>query len=133
MRLRIGAGILLLLATMGSSAQKPPHVTGFFSDMAYIPEAGDVLGTEVWIVYAGDHYYATVQIAEGWPEPPVVGPVTVSGRTVRFPAPEHAVDQDGTPVKDTTLNFVGPVTPTRLAGEVNSHKINLKRRSSYWQ
>jgi hypothetical protein len=101
--------------------------------MTYIPEAGDVLATEVWIVHARDHYYATVQIAEGSPEPPVMAPVNVSGLTVRFSVPEYSVNPDGTPAKNTALNFEGTVTPTGLVGKVNSRKINLKRRSSYWQ
>jgi len=59
--------------------QGQPRVTGFFSNMEYIKEAGDVVGLEVWIVYARGSYWATVQVAEGEPDPPEVVPVQVSG------------------------------------------------------
>jgi hypothetical protein len=130
MKLRIGVGVLLLLATLAPSTQKQARVTGFFSDMQYIPEAGDVVGAEVWIVYGGDHYYATIQLAEGVPFPPVVVPVDVSGSTVKFAVPDQGVNADGIPAP---LNFEGIVTPTGLVGKVGSQKLNLKRRSSYWQ
>jgi hypothetical protein len=128
----ISAGILLLLATFGSKAQQQPRVTGFFSDMHYIPEAGDVIGTEVWIVYAG-RYYATVQIAEGSPAPPVVVPVEVSGSKVSFTVTQHLVDRYGKPAPDFVTNFEGTITKAGLSGTANSRRFELKRRSSYWQ
>jgi hypothetical protein len=73
------AGLLCVLSLMNSSAQQQPKVTGFFTDMHYIAQAGDVLGTEVWIVYARDRFWASVQEAEGEPDPPV---------TVRLRSPE---------------------------------------------
>lgn len=59
----------LLLRTTGGTAQKKVPVTGFFTNMEYIKEAGDVVGMEVWIVYARGSYWATVQLAEGEPDP----------------------------------------------------------------
>jgi hypothetical protein len=132
-RLRISTCILILLAAYGLTARQRPRVTGFFSDMHYIPGAGDVLGTEVWIVYARDRYYATVQLAEGEPDAPVVVPVEVSGSKVKFTVTEHAVNQDGRPAPDFAINFDGTVTRAGLSGTVNSQRLNLKRRSSYWQ
>jgi len=54
------AFLLLLLLTTGSIAQKREpsriQITGVYSSMHYIEEAGDVVGIEVFIVYGGDGY-----------------------------------------------------------------------------
>ena len=65
---KICACCLLLLTVSGSHAQQEPKVTGFFTDMHYLQDVGDVIGTEVWIVHARGAYWATVQIAEGEPD-----------------------------------------------------------------
>src|SRR6266849_10924659 len=101
----IPACILFFLATYGSRAQQQPRVIGFFSDMRYIADAGDVLGTEVWIVYGGQRYYATVQVAEGAPSAPVVVPVEVSGWKVRFTIKQPVVDQEVKRAPDVVTNF----------------------------
>ena len=118
------------MATSGSRAQQQPRVTGFFSDMRYIPDVGDVIGTEVWIVYGGHRYYATVQVAEGAPSAPVVVPVEVSGSKVRFTIKQPLVSQDGKPAPDAVTNFNGTITKAGLA--LDSGTL-LKRRNSYWQ
>ena len=133
MRIRICACLLLLLAVFGSRAQQQPRVTGFFSDMHYIREAGDVIGTEVWIAYARGSYYAAVQSAEGEPDPPVVVPVEVSGARVKFTVRQPLVYGDGRPAPDSVTNYNGTVTRAGLSGTVNSQPFNLKRRNSYWQ
>ena len=124
---------LFLLAISNSSAQRRPHVTGFFSDMQLIPEVGDVLGTEVWIVYARGGYWATVQMAEGAPDPPTVVPVEVSGSTVKFEVRQQLVDQDNKPAPDSVLKFKGTVTRSGLSGTMNDWPLKLKRTNSYWQ
>jgi hypothetical protein len=101
--------------------------------MHYIQEAGDVLGTEVWIVSGGGRYYATVQIAEGEPSPPVVVPVDVSGSRVKFTVREPRVDQDGKPAPDLVIAFEGTITRAGLSGTMSSERLDLKRRNSYWQ
>lgn len=124
---------LVLLAMSGSNAQQPPRVTGFFTDMHYIQETGDVLGDEVWIVYARGKFWATVQIAEGSPEPPVVVPVEVSGSTVKFAITQKQVGPDGKPVPDLVIPFEGTVTQFGLSGTANSGPFNLQRHASFWQ
>ncbi len=124
---------LVLLAISGSDAQQPPRVTGFFTDMHYIPETGDLLGDEVWIVYARGKFWATVQIAEGSPEPPVVVPVEVSGSTVKFSLSLKQVGPDGKPVPDLVIPFEGTVTQLGLSGTANSDPFNLQRHASFWQ
>jgi hypothetical protein len=133
MRLKIVACSVFLFALCSSSAQQRPHVTGFFTDMHYIEGAGDVLGTEVWIVYARGGYWATVQMAEGSPDPPVVVPAQVSGSTVKFTVRDALIDQDHKPAPDLVLQFEGTITRTGFSGSINDNPFNLKRRNSYWQ
>jgi hypothetical protein len=59
---------------LADGTKAAPRVTGFFSDMTWVEEAGDVVGMEVFIVYSshgmsGQHW-AYVQIAEGLPSEP---------------------------------------------------------------
>lgn len=117
---------IVLSSILLSSAQTAhrSHVTGFFTDMHYIEEAGDVLGTEVWIVYARDQYWATVQLAEGAPEPPIVVPVQVSGQRIKFSIRES---------DKFVLNFDGTVTQAALTGLLGQDRVVLKRHASYWQ
>jgi len=65
------------------AADEAPRVTGLFSDMRRIAEAGDVVGMEVFIVYSTDgirgRHWAFVQIAEGVPAQPFLVEVSVVG------------------------------------------------------
>ena len=88
--------------------------------MHYIAEAGDVIGTEVRVVYARGQYRASVQMAEGEPDPPVVVPVEVSDTHVKFTVAEHLVNRDRQPIPDALFKFEGIVRPTGLPGTVNS-------------
>ena len=134
-----GLGILVcsvfLVANPSSGSQKhQPQVTGFFSDMRYMKESGDLVGTEVWIMKAGGgRYYAAVQDAEGGPSVPVVVPVEVSGSKIRFTITKHLVDQDGRPAPDLVVRYDGIVTRAGLSGMANSEPLKLKRGKSYWQ
>ena len=135
MKLRFYVSCLLLAASGSTAQQRPsvPRVTGFFSDMRYIQETGDVIGTEVWIVYARRSYYAAVQIAEGAPERPYVVPVEVTGLSgVKFTIRLPIFNKDGTPAPDAVIEFKGTVSKSGLMLSLPEHTL-LKRRNSYWQ
>lgn len=89
----------------------------------------------MWIVGARGQYYATVQIAEGEPDPPVVVPVEVIGLSrVKFTIGMPLVYGDGRPAPDSVVNFDGTATRSGLSGTINSEALfNLKRRNSHWQ
>ncbi len=91
--------------------------------MRYIADAGDVVGTEVLIVFTGDGYRAVVQIAEGVPEVPVVVPTEVEGTDVSFTLPTDYGN----------LRFTGRVTRAALVGTLGSERVSLRRGKSYWQ
>jgi hypothetical protein len=118
----VWACVVVLLAITSSGGQQQPRVTGFFTDMRGTP-SGDVAGTEVWIVYARGAFYATVQDAEGEPDPPVVVPIEVSGSRIKFTIR----------AADMALNYAGTVTRTGLTLSLNGSSRTLKRGNSYWQ
>ncbi len=119
---------LLLVSNLAFSATKT-KVTGLFSDMHYISEAGDVIGTEVFIVYSDSAYYAIMQCAEGAPSKPVIVSALINGTTVKFEP--HNDPLSHCPV----ATFTGQITPNGLRGtfEGTDYPGLLKRRRSYWQ
>jgi hypothetical protein len=127
------AALLFVLLVSGAVAQRKVPVTGFFTNMEYIKEAGDVVGMEVWIVYARGEYWATVQVAEGEPNPPVVVSVRVSGQHVAFALKQPSFHPDGTSAPDVVLNFDGLVGKSTLTGTFGKQHITLKRSGTYWQ
>jgi hypothetical protein len=117
------ASIALLLT--GCSVK----VTGFYSDMRFVGNGGNVQGTEIFIV-RGDRsdYFAVLQCANGAPGKPVVVMATVSAQDV-----ELAASTDGASHCPMTL-FKGHVTASGVSGSfVGGPAITLARKSSYWQ
>jgi hypothetical protein len=129
----VEACVFVTLAIASSSGQQQPTVTGFFTDMHYIPGPEDVVGTEVWIVYARGKFYATVVDAEGEPDPPMVVPAEVSGSRIKFTTRKAIRFGDGRPAPDLVMKYTGTVTRAGLALSVNGNKQTLKRTNSYWQ
>jgi hypothetical protein len=99
------AAICLFLLTSVGTAQKKVPVTGFFTNMEYIDGAGDVVGMEVWIVYARGKYWATVQLAQGEPDPPVVVPVQVLAQQVSFGIKQPSIRSDRHSAPGLILKF----------------------------
>ena len=129
MRSAIALVLWPLLVQVGHTADQVPRVTGFFSDMHYIEDAGDVLGTEIHLVAARGGYRAVIQCAEGGPGVPVVVPVKVSGQQIEFEIPDQD-DNFCCPGK-----FRGTVSKDTLTGKFDScdDKLILKRGRSYWR
>ena len=120
--------LLLMLIVIGPASveAKEGRITGIFSDMHFVQEAGDVVGMEVFILYTGEGYYAVVQFAEGNPLVPVVVPVKVYKSSVSFTVPLST---------GASGKFIGIVSEEGLIGkfENGGEKFILKRNKSYWQ
>jgi hypothetical protein len=60
------AAIVLLVLSDGQSTQSRPllRITGRYTNMHLIEEAGDVLGFELKIVFTGGRFQGALQIAE---------------------------------------------------------------------
>jgi len=117
--------VILFLSVEGFAVQKKSaniQITGLYSNMYYVPEAGDVVGVEIFIVSGGDGYYASVQVAEGAPAPPVITKVIVNGASIEFTLPEAG-------------KYTGKISTSGLTGKFGSEaKASfLKRKNSYWQ
>ena len=105
------------------------QITGVYSNLTYIEEAGDVVGVEIYILSGGSGYFATVQIAEGAPDDPVLVPVKVNGTSIEITFPsDSAIGRD-------RGNYHGKITALGLSGkfEKETKRIFLKRKKSYWQ
>jgi len=96
--------------------------------MHYIAEAGDVLGTEIKIVYAGDHYQGALQFAEGAPGELIIVDVESKENSIQFAIP------DGNPYAG---NFSGKIKNGWLRGAFRfksggEGKVALHKGKSYW-
>jgi hypothetical protein len=110
-----------------STSAPAPKVAGIFSDLHWVEEAGDLVGTEVFLFHGRAGYWALLQLAEGAPRDPSLVSATVSGTAVEFPFPAFG----------PKAVFKGLVTATRLEGAITGGsapvKLSLPRRGSYWQ
>ena len=121
--------VSIFISSINASQRKraTPQITGIYSNMRYVERAGDVVGMEIFIVGGVDSYYATVQIAEGAPEPPVVVKVEVKGSIIEFTLPNNSGANPG--------RFTGRISAGGITGKFqNAEKAEvLSRRKSYWQ
>jgi len=133
MRRALQAFALLVLSAsaLATDSAQRVSVTGLFSDLRYIPQAGDLLGYEVFIIFGGDAgHFALVQCAEGFPSKPVLVPVKVRGATVQFTI--EPTESSHCPA----ASFTGTVSPASLTGKfvgTTEIAVSLPRKPSYWQ
>ncbi|MEN3112008.1 hypothetical protein ACFONG_19360 [Uliginosibacterium paludis] len=126
----VAASVIFISALSSASAAPQIKVTGVFSDLHFVAQAGDVTGTEIFIVFGGEQgYFAIIQCAEGWPSKPVIVPAIVHGAEVEF-AP-HGQTESHCP----NAKFRGTVSSSGLRGkfENTDYPGFLKRKRSYWQ
>ncbi len=105
------------------------QITGVYSNLDYIKEAGDVVGVEIFILSGGSGYFATVQVAEGAPGDPLLVPIEVNGTNIDISFPS---DSD---IGRDLGNYHGKITVQGLSGkfEKETERTFLKRKKSYWQ
>jgi hypothetical protein len=114
-------------------AQRHGPAFGTFSNMHYIAQTGDVVGTEITIIPQYQTAYAIFQCSQGAPSDPVLVPVSISGNQIRFTVHTRDKSCDGT--------FTGTITARSLKLTPQSEDKNqkaseagelLSRRASYW-
>ena len=102
-------------------------VPGTYSNLAYHRRAGDLLGTEIHIVFSFQGHYATFQCASCVP---VVVPLKVNGHRIEYTLNEsHGDSLCGAGTR------MGEVTPFGLEiwrADDPESKLKLKRQRSYW-
>ena len=109
-------------------AQKAPRITGTYSNMSYIAEAGDVVGYEIKIVFTGERHQGVMQIAEGVPGELIVVDIEASGSKISFSIPDN---------NPYAGKFTGTVENGWLRGEFNfktgtKESVALRKGKSYW-
>lgn len=118
--------VLLFLAVVAFAANaQSVQVTGFFSNMEYFDETGDVVGMEVFILYSSGGYWVLFQDAQGAPAAPVLVKAAITGDALEFTLPASA----------GLGSFKGQVTASALVGKFSGMQkaIRLPRAKSYWQ
>jgi hypothetical protein len=126
--LAVMATALVLGLLCSANAQNSPKITGTYSDMRFVPGAGDVIGHELKIVVTRGGYQGALQMAEGAPGRLVVVDIKVGGTKIRFEVPETSPDSG---------YFEGTIRDGVLRGEFHfkdggSEKVELKKGKSYW-
>jgi len=125
---------IMTMAWPISAADTKPRITGIYSDMSYHQESGDLVGTEIFVVYTPNEYVAFFQNWEGGSSRPVVVPVQVSGDTIAFKVPEPSLGAGEYIGRVGKTGFDGTVRYRRPDGTSGkAEPIHLKRKKSYWQ
>lgn len=127
----------LLIAALAGCGQKQPvdapvaaagpaRITGCYSDLYYNEEGGDLIGTEIFIVYAVKGYYALYQESEGEPTVLALFPITVDGNNISFTVPSRGPEYG---------QFRGTIAGKWLTGRFanSDNDLVLERKESYWQ
>ncbi len=125
----VSVWLIALIVAVPAAAQSV-RATGVFSNMTYYEEAGDLVGTEIFIFYGGKSgYFALVQCSPSFPTAPVLATAKVTGNHIEFTLP--ATENSYCPA----ATFTGTVTEAELRGSFDSgtETYVLPRKASYWQ
>ena len=132
---KVGAVLLLVIITgattsfvLGADEKSPLRITGTYSDMRYVPDAGDVIGTEIKIVFTGKGFQGALQIAEGSPGTLMLVEVEQKGNSISFSIPEDSPYAGA---------FHGSISGSVLRGDFQfktggSQAVVLRKGKSYW-
>jgi hypothetical protein len=117
-------------STASVSVSDTIPVEGVYSDVTYIEDAGDVVGTEIVVRHSGTGFVASFQRAEGAPLMRHTVAATVSGPELRFTLPPDSgmqVQGDSrTPVElSPAQTFVGHVNRWGLIGRIEGARDTL--------
>jgi len=130
----VATSVVLTLSFRASATDTKAHITGIYSDLEYNQEGGDLLGTEIFIVYsADDSFVGFVQCWEGGTTRPDVVPIKVSGDTISFKVLAPSLGEGTYKGRVVKTGFDGEWTHPSADGTSKTEPIHLKRKQSYWQ
>lgn len=125
----VGNAVIFAQTRHRQTTKQKIQITGIYSSLTYIEEAGDVVGIEIFILGGGSGYFATFQIAEGSADDPVLVPVMVNGTSIEISFPtDSAIGRD-------LGHYRGKITTLGLSGKFQKATKGdfLRRKKSYWQ
>jgi hypothetical protein len=121
------------MQAQSTPAQRHGQAFGTFSNMHYIDQTGDVVGTEITIMPQYQTAYAIFQCSEGAPSDPVLVPVSIDGNQIRFTIHTRDKSCDGVFTGTITARGLKLVTQSENKGQQASKGGELlSRRASYW-
>ena len=128
----LAAAVYTLHSEAAANQSSRVKVTGSYSDMRSVPESGDILGIEVFVLPSRSGYQVVFQDAEGSPNVPTVVPAKIEKNHIEFDLPER---------QGYSGKFVGVITNNDMRGEFTNGQLSssgkktfiLKRGRSYWQ
>ena len=106
------------------------HITGIYSNLHYVGDAGDLVGTELVIVPAEKDYKVFFQLSEGGFPFTALATLKVTGSDIEFTLPPGG-DYGGMRFKGTIKGNDLTLHPVLPAGDGMDE--TLKRGKSYWQ
>ncbi len=120
-RLAMRSGVALLLVSITShaslvQAKSPSPIWGVYSDVRYIREADDLVGTQIELI-DGDRPSVIFTICEGECRSGKAWPLSIDGDEVRFSVQDSLIAEGET----------APGPPTDYVGKRSGSKIVLKR------
>jgi hypothetical protein len=130
----IAVGLFVLAALPATAGQRPPHITGIYSDLRRDKETDDLDGTEIFIVGRYQRYFAFYEFWEGGSLPPVVVPITVRRNAISFTVPAPSGECGHYEGRISATGFDGLCSVPHPLGGANEQPVHLPRRTrSFWQ
>jgi hypothetical protein len=119
---------------VASDAKPTAQISGIYSDLYFSREGGDLLGQEIFVVFAGNSgYFAFVQCWQGGTTPPVTVPAQVKGNTLSLDVPAPSLCEGTYTGSITKAGFTGTWSHRLVDGTIQNDPVRLKRKRSYWQ
>ncbi len=121
------------MQAQSTPAQRHGPAFGTFSNLHYIDQTGDVVGTELTIIPQYQTAYAIFQCSLGAPSDPVFVPVTINGNQIQFTVHSRDKSCDGAFTGTITARGMKLVTQSENKSPKASEASELlSRRASYW-
>jgi hypothetical protein len=125
---------VVLLTRAYSAEEQKPRVPGIYSDLAFNSDAGDLLGTEMFVIPIGSgEYVAFFQCWGGESTQPVTVPVKVIGDAISFTVRSPSCGVGAYKGRISKNAFDGTATRCLTDGGSKTEPVHLKRKQSYWQ
>jgi hypothetical protein len=121
------------MQAQSTPAQRHGPAFGTFSNLHYIAQTGDVVGTEITIIPQYKTAYAIFQCSEGAPSDPFLVPVSINGNQIQFTVHSRDKSCEGTFIGTITTRGMTIVAQSDNKGQKAPEAGELLlRRASYW-